>query len=57
MNHQNTFWCVLCCYTSLLKHTDLNVTEFLPKISLFPEDCATWGRSQVLSNRKTIYLI
>ena len=46
-----TFWCVL----SLLKHTDLNRTEFLSKILLFPEDCASSGLSQDPSNKKTIY--
>ena len=41
-----TFWCVLC---------DLNRTEFLSKILLFPEDCASSGLSQDPSNKKTIY--
>ena len=49
-----TFWCVLCYYTVII-HTDLNVTEFLSKILLFPEDCATSGLSQDPSNKKTIY--
>ena len=41
---------------SLLKHTDLNIIEFLSKILLFPEDCASSGLSQDLSNKKkTIY--
>ena len=33
----------VCCVItrSFLKHTDLNVTEFLTKILLFPEDCST----------------
>ena len=42
---------------SLLKHTDLNRTEFLPKILLFPEDCASSGLSQDPSSKKTIYEI
>ena len=37
---------------SLLKHTDLNITEFLSKILLFPEDCASSGLSQDPSNKK-----
>ena len=37
---------------SLLKHTDLNITEFLSKILLFPEDCASSGLSQDPSNNK-----
>ena len=37
---------------SLLKHTYLNVTEFLTGIPLFLEDCASWGLSQGLSDKK-----
>ena len=48
-------WCVLYYYTSLLKHTDLNITDFLSKILLFPEDCASSGLSQDPSYKKTIY--
>ena len=46
-----------CCVItrSLLKDTDLNRTEFLSKILLFPEDCASSGLSQDPSNKKTIY--
>ena len=33
----------------------LNRTEFLSKILLFPEDCASSGLSQDPSNKKTIY--
>ena len=40
---------------SLLKHTDLNITEFLPKILLFPEDCASLRLSQDPSDKKAIY--
>ena len=38
----------VCCVIarSLLKHTDLNITDFLPKILLFPEDCGYSGLSQ-----------
>ena len=32
-------FCVIA--RSLLKHTDLNITEFLTKIPLFPEDCTS----------------
>ena len=47
-----------CCVPfsrSLLKRTDLNITEFLSKFLLFPEDCASSGLSQDPSNKKTIY--
>ena len=57
LNHQNNFLHILVYAVvtgSLLKHTDSNITEFLPKILLFLEDCATWGLSQVLSDRKSI---
>ena len=40
---------------SLLKHTDLNRTDFLSKILLFLEDCASSGLSQDPPNKKTIY--
>ena len=44
---------VLCYYTGIIK--DLNITEFLSKILLFPEDCASSSLSQDPSNKKTIY--
>ena len=46
-----------CCVItrSLLKHTDLNITEFLSKILLFPKDCASSDLSQDPSNKKAIY--
>ena len=47
-----TIWCMLCYYTVILKHTDLNITEFLPKILLFPEDCTSLGLSQDQSDKK-----
>ena len=49
----------MCCVItrSLLKHTDLNITEFLPKILLFPEDCASLGLSEDLSDKKASYEI
>ena len=51
-----TFWCMLCYYTVIiLKHIDLNITEFLSKILLFPEDCASSGLSEDPSNKKTVY--
>ena len=50
-----TIWCVLCFTRSFLKHTDLNITEFLPKILLFPEDCTSLGLSQDLSDKKANY--
>ena len=36
-------------------HTDLNVTEFLSKILLFPEDCKSSGLSQDPSDKKANY--
>ena len=33
------------------------ITEFLSKILLVPEDCASSGLSQDPSNKKTIYLL
>ena len=50
-----TIWCMLCYARSFLKHTDLNITEFLPKIILFPEDCTSSGLSQNPSDIKAIY--
>ena len=35
----------------LLKHADLNITEFLLKMKLFPEDCASSGLSQDPSHK------
>ena len=46
INDQNNFLNnLVCCLItrSFLKHTDLNITEFLAKILLFPEDCASSG--------------
>ena len=37
-----------------LKHTYLNITEFLTEIPLFLEDCASLGLSQDLSNKKKL---
>ena len=58
-NDQNNFLHILVhvvlLHGHLLKHTDLNITEFLSKILLFPEDCASSGLSQDPSNKKTIY--
>ena len=51
-----TIWRVLCYYTVILKHTDLNITEFLPKILLFPEDCTCLGLSQVPSDKKSKFI-
>ena len=55
INHQNnlyTFWCVLCYYRVIITaYTDLNITEFLLKILLFPEDCASSSLSQDLSDK------
>ena len=56
-NGQNNFvtFAVCCVITrSLLKHIDLNITIFLPKILLFPEDCASSGLSQNPSDKKAI---
>ena len=54
-NDQNNFLHILVRVVLLLKHTDLNRTEFLSKILLFPEDCTSSGLSQDPSNKKTIY--
>ena len=40
---------------SFLKHTDLNITEFLPKILLFPEDCTSSDLLQDPSDKKVNY--
>ena len=57
INAQNNFLHNLMCVItrSFLKHTDLNVTEFLPKILLFPEDCTSSGLSQDPSDKKANY--
>ena len=49
-----TIWCVLCYYRSFLKHIDLNISKFLPKILLFPEDCTSSGLSQDPFEKKQI---
>ena len=49
-----TIWCVLCYYTVIFKHTDLNITEFFPNILLFPEDCTSSGLSHP-SDKKANY--
>ena len=49
-----TFWCVLCYYTVIIKAHRSGITDFLSKILLFPEDCASSGLSQDPSNKKTI---
>ena len=46
------------CYVitrSFSKHTDLNITEFLPKILLFTEDCTSSGLAQDPSDKKGNY--
>ena len=48
-----TIWCVIT--RSFLKHTDLNVTDFLPKILLFHKDCTCSGLSQDPSHKKANY--
>ena len=46
---------VCCVITRLfLKHTDFNITEFLPKILIFPEDYTSSGLSQDPSDKKKI---
>ena len=48
--------CVCCVITRLfLKHTDLNITELLRKILLFPEDCTSSGLPLDPSNKKANY--
>ena len=54
-NFLHTLVHIVLLTRSLLKHTDLNITEFLSKFLLFPEDCASSGLSQDPSNKKTIY--
>ena len=58
INDQNKFsthFGACCVITwSLLKHTDLNITEFLAKTLLFPEDCASSGLSQDTIDKKAI---
>ena len=36
----------VCLKSSNIEHTDLNITEFLPKILLFPENCTSSDLSQ-----------
>ena len=60
-NDQNNFLhilvrVVLFITRSLLKHTDLNRTEFLSKILLFPKDCASSGLSQDPSNKRKQFI-
>ena len=58
INAQNNFLhnLVYCVITrSFLNHTDLNITEFLPKILLFHEDCTSSGLSQDPSDKKANY--
>ena len=47
----------VCCVITrpFLKHTDLNITEFLQKILFFPEDCTSSGISQDPSFKKVKY--
>ena len=48
----STHFGVYCVITrSLLKHTDLNITEFLPKPLLFHEYCASSDLSQDPSDK------
>ena len=59
-NYQNNFLQILvylCYYRVLLKHTNLNITEFLSKILLFIEDCGSSGLSQDLSDKNANYEI
>ena len=37
-------------------HTDLNITEFVPEILLFSEDCTSSSLSQDPSDKKANYL-
>ena len=45
---------LVCCVItrSFLKHTDLNITEFLSKILLFSQDYPSSGLSQDPSDKK-----
>ena len=49
-----TLLCVLCYYTVIIYHTDLNITEFLSKILLFTEDCASSDLSQDPSKKNNL---
>ena len=52
-NNISTHFGVFCIITrSLLKYTDLNITEFLTKIIVFLEDCASKGLSQTYLKKK-----
>ena len=55
INDQNNFLNNLVCVVSFLKHIDFNITEFLQKILLFPEDCTSSGLSQDPSDKKANY--
>ena len=48
---------LVCCVItrSFIKHTGLNITEFLPKFLLFPEDCPSSGLSQDPFDKKANY--
>ena len=48
-----TIWCVLCYHTVMFKAYRFNITEFLPNILLFPEDCTSSGLSQDPSDKKS----
>ena len=52
-----TIWCVLCYYTVIFKaYRFISViTEFLPKILLFPKDCTSSDLSQDPSDKKENY--
>ena len=54
INAQNNFLHNLVCVV-ILKHTDLNITELLPKILLFTEDCTSSSLSQDQSDKKANY--
>ena len=56
-NYLHTLVYVVTCVItrSFLKHTDLNITKFLPKILIFPVDCTSSGLSQDPSDKKTNY--
>ena len=56
INYQNNFLHILVCVLYYV-YTDLNITEFLPKILLFPEDCSSSGLSQDPSDKKASYEI
>ena len=47
-----TCWCILCYCTVIIKAYRFKYNQIFTKILLFPEDCASYGLSQDLSDKK-----